>query len=422
MGILERLSARYSGRKSVSLAEEYGVSESVALMANSGSGVRVNWERALNVSTVFACIRVIANGVAQVPLRVMEEMEGGKGSRPAVDHPLYRVLNRRPNKWQTSFELRETLVFHVALTGNAFFYKNIIRGQIKELLPIDPGSVTIVRKDDMSIEYIVAGQDGTTKTVPADLIWHVRGPSWDSWRGLDAVKQAREAIGLAIATENTQAELHANGMQTSGTYTTDQKIGPAKFKELQDWISKQIGGRNRHKPFIIDSNFKWNPQSMTGVDAQHLETRRYQVEQICQSLGVFPQMIGHPGQSMTFASAEQVFLAHVVHCESPWWKRIEESIDNNLLNGEGNEKYFAKFNGNGLMRGAFKDRAEFYAKALGSGGSPAWMTPNEIRELEDLNPIDGGDVLPRPPQVGGFPSNDDDPEEDPDSKDPIDEE
>lgn len=362
----------------------------------SKAGVPVSWERALDVSTVFACIRVIANGVAQVPLQVMKELPDGKGGTPALDHPLYSVLNRRPNQWMTAFELLETMIFHVALTGNAFFYKNMVRGKVKELIPIDPGCVTITRNNDYSLTYRVSGLDGHTIEFPQSLIWHVKGPSWDTWRGLDAVQQAREAIGLTIATENTQAEMHANGLQASGTYSTDQKLDPEKYKQIQAWIAAQTGGANRHKPFVIDSNFQWKQQTMTGVDAQHLETRKFQTEQVCQSLGVFPQMIGHAGQAMTFASAEQVFLAHVVHTLGPWWRRIEESIDANLLDGDEDEGFCAKFNANGLLKGAAKDRSEFYSKALGSGGSPAWMTPNEIRALEDMNPIAGGDELPKP--------------------------
>lgn len=371
----------------------------------SKAGVHVSWERAMDVSTVFACLRVIANGVAQVPLRVMKELPDGKGGEPATGHPLYRVLNRRPNKWMTSFELRETLIFHAALTGNAFFYKNMVRGQVKELIPIDPGSVTITRHNDYSLTYRVTGLDGSSVELPQALIWHVRGPSWDTWRGLDAVQQAREAIGLTIATENTQAEMHANGLQASGTYSTDQKIAPDEYIKIQKWIAAQTGGANRHKPFVIDSNFQWKQQTMTGVDAQHLETRKFQTEQLCQSLGVFPQMIGHAGQAMTFASAEQVFLAHVVHTLGPWWERIQQSIDVNLLDGDEDAGFYAKFNANGLLKGAHKDRAEFYSKALGTGGSPAYMTPNEIRALEDLNPIEGGDELPKPTNVGGAPQS-----------------
>jgi HK97 family phage portal protein len=401
MGIWNRLLRRDTEAKSVSFdpvwLDWFGSRQSKA-------GVSVSWERALDVSTVFACLRVIANGVAQVPLQVMKELPNGKGGTPALDHPLYKVLNRRPNQWMTAFELLETMIFHVALTGNAFFYKNLVRGKVKELIPIDPGSVTITRNNDYSLTYRVSGLDGRTMELPQSLIWHVKGPSWDTWRGLDAVRQAREAIGLTIATENTQAEMHSNGLQAAGTYSTDQKLDPDQYKKIQAWIAAQIGGANKHKPFVIDSGFKWTQQTMTGVDAQHLETRKFQTEQVCQSFGVFPQMIGHAGQAMTFASAEQVFLAHVVHTLGPWWRRIEESIDANLLDGDEDEGFCAKFNANGLLKGAAKDRSEFYSKALGSGGSPAWMTPNEIRALEDMNPIAGGDELPKPTSVGGAPA------------------
>lgn len=399
MGIWDWLTGREAAEvKNVGFSPDF---EAYAAMMAPKSGALVNWDTALDVSTVLAAARVIANGVAQVPLRVMQETADGKGSEPATDHHLYKVLNRKPNAWQTSFELRETMVLHLVLTGNAFFYKNMVRGKVKSLLQINPGSVSIKRNNDYSLEYTIRGVDRSTQTLPQSLIWHIRGPSWDGVGGLDAVKQAREAIGLAIVTEATHSEMHRHGVQASGTYSTDAKIDTEKYKQIQAWIAAQIGGANRHKPFIIDSGFKWQQQSMTGVDSQHLETRKYQVEQICQALGVFPQMIGHAGQAMTFASAEQVFLAHIVHTLGPWWRRIEESIDNNLLNGPGDELFFAKFNANSLMRGAAKDRAEFYSKALGAGGSPAYMTPNEIRALEDLNPIKGGDELPKPVNIGG---------------------
>lgn len=403
MGIIDRLLGRKAEEKAVSFdpvwLDFFGARQSKA-------GVPVSWERALDVSTVFACIRVIAEGVAQVPLRVMKELPNGKGSEPALQHPLYKVLNSKPNQWQTSFALRETMIFHLALTGNAFFYKNIVRNRVKELIPIDPGCVTITRNNDYSLTYTVTGLDGRSMDFPQSLIWHIRGPSWDTWRGLDAVRQAREAIGLTIATENTQAEMHANGLQTSGTYSTDQKIDPEKYKQIQAWIAAQIGGSNRHKPFVIDSGFKWTQQSMTGVDAQHIETRKFQIEEICRSFRVLPPMVGHSGQAMTFASAEQIFLAHVIHTLMPWVVRIEQSIDNDLLDGDEDEGFFAKFNMNSLMRGASADRATFYSKALGAGGSPAWMTQDEVRAEEDLN-AKGGDAseLPKPTNVAGASKN-----------------
>lgn len=407
MGLFDWLPGRKSEQKGVIFSPAW---DSFFGLGKPKSGVDVNWQTAIDVSVVYACIRVIANGVAQVPLRVMKELPDGKGWEPAKEHPLYKVLGAKPNRWQTSFALRETMILHLALTGNAYFYKNIVRNRVVELIPIDPGSVSIERKRDYSLVYTVSGIDGTTMQLPQELVWHVRGPSWDTWRGLDPVRQAREAIGLTIATETTQAELHANGLQMSGTYSTEQKIAPDDYVKIQKWIEAQVGGSNKHKPFVIDSGFTWTPQTMKGVDAQHLETRKFQVEQICHAFGVFPAMIGHPSQSMTFASAEQVFQAHVVHTLTPWITRLEQSIDNDLLDGREDDGFSAHFNMNSLQRGAFKDRYDGYSKALGSGGSPAWMTPNEIRALEDLNPTEGGDKLPVAtsvaPQQAPKPDND----------------
>lgn len=398
MGIIDKLFRRKTEQKAVAFdpawLDFYGSRVSKA-------GISVSWERALDVTTVLACIRVIAEGISQVPLRVMHDIDGGKGSEPAYDHPLYKVLYRKPNQWMTSFALRETMILHLALTGNAYFYKNMVRKQVKELIPIDPGCIAVTRHDDYSLTYRVTSLDGSSQEFPQSMIWHVRGPSWDTWRGLDAVRQARDAIGLTIATENTQAEMHANGLQMAGVLSTDQKIDPEKYKQLQAWVAAQVGGSNKHKPFIIDSGLNWTASSMTGVDAQHLETRKFQIEEICRAFRVLPPMVGHSGQSMTFASAEQIFLAHVIHTLMPWASRIEQAIDNDLLDGSEDDGFFAKFNMNSLLRGAHKDRAEYYAKALGTGGSPAYMTPNEIRALEDLNPVEGGDELPKPTNVGG---------------------
>jgi HK97 family phage portal protein len=373
-------------------------------MTKVKAGVPVNWTTALDVSTVLAVVRVLAEGVAQPPLRLMRETANG-GSEPAVDHPLYKILSKKPNPWQTSFAMRETMMLHLALTGNAYFYKNIIRGKIAELIQIDPGHVTVTRNNDLSLTYGMTFPDGSHLTLPQEMVWHVRGPSWDTWTGMDAVRHARQAIGLTIATENTQAEMHANGLQAAGTYSTDQKIDAEKYKQIQAWIAAQIGGPNKHKPFIIDSGFEWKQQTMTGVDAQHLETRKLQIEEICRAFRVLPPMVGHSGQSMTFASAEQIFLAHVVHTLMPWCVRIEQSIDCDLLNQKGDEGVFAKFNMNALLRGAAKDRGDFYSKALGAGGSPAWMTQDEVRADDDLNPM-GGEAakLPKPTNVGGSPA------------------
>lgn len=402
--------ARMLGRetKAVSFSEDFA--DWFGLLP-SKSGVTVDWQRALEVSTVLAVCRVVGEGVAQVPLRVMRPTPDGKGAEPDTENDLYPLLYRSPNAWQTSFAMRETMVMHLMLTGDAFFFKNRVRGRIRELIPLVPTNVTVVRNNDLSLTYRVSGEDGSYRELPADMIWHIRGPSWNTWLGLDATKHAREAIGLAIAAEATQGEMHANGLQISGVLTTDKVITGDKYVELQKWIAAQVGGANKHKPMILDSGLKWAARSMTGVDAQHLETRKFQIEEICRAFKVFPQMVGHSDKTATFASAEAFFDAHIKHTLLPWCERIEQSIDKDLLGLDG--KSFAKFNLNALQRGAFKDRFEGYAKALGSGGSPAWMTQDEVRALEDLNPMGGAaSELPKPTNVAPAPTGDEKPQKD----------
>lgn len=395
MGIWSWLTRREA--KKVTYSEEFDTWFSSKV---SKSGVSVTWDTALDVTTVLACVRAVADGVSQVPLQIMMETEGGRGSIPAPDHPLYPVLFRKPNDWQTSFGMRETMIFHLMLTGDAFFFKILVRGKVKGLIPLEPGHVSIVRNDDYSLTYTITAANGQSMTVPQSMIWHIRGPSWNTWLGMDATKRAREAIGLSMASEATQSEMQANGLQMSGTYSTDAKLDPEKYKQIQAWIAAQVGGVNKHKPFIIDSGFKWTPQSMTGVDAQHLETRKFQIEEICRVFKVFPQMVGHSDKTATFASAEAFFDAHIKHTLLPWCERIEASINCDLLGEDAEKGYCAKFDLWALERGATKDRSEYFTKALGAGGSPAWMTQDEVRAKEGLNPK-GGDAadLPKPTNV-----------------------
>jgi HK97 family phage portal protein len=352
----------------------------------SKSGKTVNIDTALQVVCVFACLRVIAEGFAQVPLKVFRERPAG-GKDAAKDHGLYDVLHRKPNPWQTSFEFRETLIYHAGLCGDFYAFKNVVGGEVKELIPLDPATVTPKRNADLSITYLVT-VNGEEKPFPAEAIWHVKGPSWDSWRGMGAVKHAREAIGLSIATEEAHAKLHANGAQASGVYSVEGSLTPDQYKALRTWIEESIAGDNKFKPFILDRAAKWTQISMSGVDAQHLETRKHQVEEICRAFRVMPIMIGQADKAATYASAEQMFLAHVIHTLCPWYERIEQSIDVNLLTDADRQKgVYAKFLPNGLMRGAAKDRSDFYYKMWQMGA----YSPNDILEMEDANPYTGGD-------------------------------
>lgn len=393
MGLISRLFSRKAGI--INLPE-------FSTWPESKTGVQINTSRALEVATVLACARAIAEGVAQVPIQFYRIEQSGRRV-PLVSHPLLSVLGRRPNPWQTSFEFRETLLFHLVLCGNAFVYVNRVRGQVAELIPIEPGKVLVDRKADMSLTYQITWDDGRSPILTTRDVWHLRGPSWNSWMGLEAIKLAREAIGLSLATEEAHARLHKNGVRPSGVWSVDGTLTNEQHGNLSNWIAKHYQGTdNGGKPLVMDRAAKWMQQTMSGVDAQHLETRKHQVEEICRAMRVIPMMVGYSDKTSTYASAEQMFIAHVVHTITPWATRFEQSAERALLADE--TDIDIRFNLKGLMRGAAKDRAEYLSRALGSGGSPAWMTPNEAREEDGLNWIDGGDELPKPPQATPTPT------------------
>ena len=369
--------------------------EMMRVGAKSKAGQKVTLDSALKVATLFACLRVLSEGVAQVPFKLMRDAEGTK--LPAREHPLYDLLATAPNDWQTSYEFREQTVIHAAM-GNAYVWKNMIRGRPAELILLDPGRMVPDQADEFGAPaYKYTLRDGKVVQFSADVIWHVRGPSWNGYAGLQMLQIAREALGLAMATEESHAKLHEKGVRPSGTYTVDGSLSPAQHAQLTKWVKDELtGAENAGAPLILDRGAKWLSMAMTGVDAQHLETRRYQIEEVCRFMRVSPIMVGYSDKATTYASAEQMFLAHVVHTLSPWYARIEQSADRNLLTErERKQGLYFNFNANGLMRGAAKDRAEYYARALGSGGHPGWMTPDEVRGLEDMNPRGGSaDDLP----------------------------
>ena len=372
----------------------------------SRSGVNVNAERALEVATVLACVRVIANGVAQVPWRLYREEGDQRGI--ASGHALHRAIYRRPNPWQTSYEMRETMMYHALLTGNAYAFVSRVgaRQEVAEIIPIDPGRVFVEQLDDYRLRYTVAGKK-TRQVFPQEAIWHLRGPSWNGWQGFDAVRLARDAIGLTISLENSQADFQKNGAKTSGMYSVSSKLSPEKYELLRKWFEQEMGNDGAYRPLILDDGAKYTPFTMTGVDQQLIETRKHQIEEICRGFGVMPIMVGHADKTATYASAEQMFLAHVVHTLDPWYQRIEQSADNQLLSDEDQAAgYYTKFSPNALMRGAARDRAEFYVRALGTTQQPGWMTRNEVRALEELDPVADGDAFPDLITAGG--SGDDD--------------
>ncbi len=382
MGIFAAAHAGKNGQKALNIID---LLRNTTAWANSASGKVVNVDTALRVSTVLACTRVIGEGISGVPLKIMRKAPGSSLREQATLHPLYDLLGTKPNDWQTSFEYLETLAMHAVLAGNHYsFISRSNRSGIMELIPFEPSAVTPKRADDWSLTYEVRAKNGQSQVFPAKVIWHVKGPSWNSWMGLDAVHLARDAIGLAMAAEEQQARLQRNGVRSTGTYSVEGKLSPEQHDDLRSWImDNHAGPSNDGKPMVLDRAAKWLPTTMTGVDAQTLETRRFQIEEICREFRVNPIMVGAESKNTTYASAEQMFLAHVVHCLAPWYRRLEQSIDANLLTAEERRQgYYANFVDEGLLRGSLKDKHQMIRDDVNGG----LLMPNEGRALLDLPP------------------------------------
>lgn len=361
------------------------------LDAGVKSGVLVNWQTALQAVTALACARVIAEGLAQIPLKLHKDRADGLGSDPQKDTDLYRIVNSTPNDYITSYEWRETMGLHLVFAGNYYALIIRVRGEVAELLPLNPKDV-VCKKRGFQPYYILTLNDGTQREIQAKDMLHIKGISWDGDVGLDGIKLAREVIGLSLATEEHGARTFQNGAQPNGLLTTEADLkDPAMRKALREsWEETHGGLKNTGKTALMWGGLKWMATAQQNDQAQFLETRAFQVTEVCRWARVLPIMVGHADKAMTFASAEQMFLAHVVHTMSPWYSKIEQSLDRALLTKEQRKQgFYFKFTVAGLMRGSHADRSAYFSKALGAGGSPAWMTQDEVRALDELNPMGG---------------------------------
>lgn len=349
---------------------------------NSSSGKKVTTSTSIEVAAVFACARVISEGIAQVPVKLMREQKGQR--LPARDRFLYDVLATAPNEWQTAFEYWEMVGWHVALAGAHYSYINrASSGDVLELLPFEPGQVSI-KREKSKLTYEVTMDGGGKKTIPAQAMFVIRGPSWNGWEGIDPIAQARDAIGLAMAIEEDASSRHKNGIQTSGTYSVEGKLTQDQHAKLTKWLKEHYAGSaNSGAPMVLDRAAKFNSIQMSAIDAQSYENRRFQIEEICRFFRVNPIMVGAESKNTTYASAEQMFLAHLVHTLSPWYTRIEKAIDSRLLTDKDRKAgLYADFVEEGLLRGSAEATMNIILGYVNGG----LMTPNEGRAKLDMNP------------------------------------
>ena len=365
-------------------------------MGGSTSGKQVTERSAMQMTAVYSCVRILSEAVAGLPLHLYRYKEGG-GKEKAIDLPLYRLLHDEPNPEMSSFVFRETLMTHLLLWGNA--YAQIIRngkGEVIALYPLMPNKMRVDRDEKGSLyyEYVHTSDEAdtmkntTVRLTPYNVL-HIPGLGFDGLVGYSPIAMAKNAIGMAIACEEYGAKFFANGAAPSGVLEHPGVIkDPQKVREA--WQSQFGGSQNANKIAVLEEGMKYTPISISPEQAQFLETRKFQINEIARIFRVPPHMVGDLEKS-SFSNIEQQSLEFVKYTLDPWVMRWEQSLSRALFTDEEKKTLFFKFNVEGLLRGDYQSRMNGYATARQNG----WMSANDIRELENMDKIpaeQGGDL------------------------------
>ena len=364
-------------------------------MGGSSSGKSVTERSAMQMTAVYACVRILSEAIAGLPLHLYRYTDNG-GKEKAIDHPLYLLMHDEPNPEMSSFVFRETLMTHLLLWGNA--YAQIIRngkGEIVALYPLMPNKMSVDRDEFGHIIYKYSRSDDeaikseqSVILTPYDVL-HIPGLGFDGLVGYSPIAMSKNAIGMAIACEEYGAKFFSNGAAPGGVLEHPGTIkDPERLRE--SWNRTFGGSRNSNKVAVLEEGLKFTPISISPNEAQFLETRKFQINEIARIFRIPPHMVGDLEKS-SFSNIEQQSLEFVKYTLDPWVIRWEQSMYRTLLMSEEKGKYFFKFNVDGLLRGDYQSRMNGYAVGRQNG----WMSANDIRELENLDRIstkDGGDL------------------------------
>ena len=359
------------------------------LFGGTTSGKVVNERTAMQTSAVYACVRILAESVAGLPLHVYERTaNGSKSTKPS--HPLYRLLHDEPNREMTSFVFRETLMSHLLLWGNA--YAQIIRdgrGFPIALYPLLPDRMAVDRNESGDLVYTYQSDKGQVK-LRRENILHIPGLGFDGLIGYSPIAMAKNAVGLALATEDYGAAFFANGANPGGVLEHPGVIKPEQADRLRESWQSQFGGANAHKVAVLEEGLKFHQMSIPPEQAQFLETRKFQINEIARIFRVPPHMVGDLEKS-SFSNIEQQSLEFVKYTLDPWVVRWEQSLQQALILPSEKATIFIKFNLDGLLRGDYQSRMQGYSTGIQNG----FMSVNDVRGLEDMNLLtaeEGGDL------------------------------
>ncbi|MEZ4714293.1 MAG: phage portal protein [Caldilineaceae bacterium] len=352
----------------------------------TAAGVYVNEESALTLSAVFACVRVLAEGVAMLPL--ITYRRNGEVKERASDHPLYRLLKEQPNPEMTSFEFRETLIGHAATWGNGYAEIEWNRaGRPVALWPLRPDRMRVERRAGQ-LRYDYTLPNGQAQTLQWYQVHHLRGLSGNGVTGYSVIRMAMQGIGLGLAAEEHGARFYGNGARPGGVLEHPGRLSDLAFKRLQDsWNAEHQGLSNAHRMKILEEGLKYTAIGIPPEEAQFIETRKFQVSDIARWFRVPPHMIGDM-EGATFSNIEEQGLEFVTYTLAPWLVRSEQALTRDLLTDAEQQTIFIEYLVAGLLRGDIQSRYNAYSIGRQNG----WLSANDIRRMENMNPIDGGEV------------------------------
>lgn len=386
MGIKSLFGFGQARDKPVDKAADAGYS---FLFGRTTSGKPVNERTAMQTTAVYACVRILAEAVASLPLHVYEYQDDG-GKKLVHDHPLYYLLHDEPNPEMTSFVFRETLMSHLLIWGNA--YAQIIRdgaGRVLGLYPLLPDKMDVQRDDRGNIYYVYSRNSDENPMfkeygdirLKAEDVFHIPGLGFDGLIGYSPIAMAKNAVGMTLACEEYGASFFANGANPGGVLEHPGVLkDPSKVRE--SWNSVYRGVNNAHKIAVLEEGMKYQQIGIPPEEAQFLETRKFQINEIARLYRIPPHMVGDLDKS-SFSNIEQQSLEFVKYTLDPWVIRWEQSLQRSLLLPGEKGKYFIKLNVDGLLRGDYQSRMNGYAVGRQNG----WFSANDIREMENMNPI-----------------------------------
>ncbi|RSI30223.1 phage portal protein [Streptococcus sanguinis] len=393
MGILERLGLK---RQRGEPKNKYEGNDFSLLFGRTTSGKTVNERTALQTTAVYACVRILSETIASLPLHVYRYTEGGKAKD--TEHVLYTLLHDEPNPDMTSFVFRETLMSHLLIWGNA--YAQILRdrsGQVIGLYPLLPDQMSVHRSEKGKLYYVYNRyeednpnfQEKGSIVLSQEEVLHIPGLGFDGLIGYSPIALAKNAVGMTLACEEYGASFFGNGANPGGVLEHPGILkDPGKVRD--SWNAVYQGTRNAHKVAVLEEGMSYKQIGIPPEEAQFLETRKFQINEITRLFRIPPHMVGDLEKS-SFSNIEQQSLEFVKYTLDPWVVRFEQALKKSLLLPEEKKTHFIKFNVDGLLRGDYQSRMNGYAIGRQNG----WLSTNDIRKLEELNPIpseEGGDL------------------------------